>query len=246
MSTSPAFSVRDLTVAYNEKPVLLDVDLDIPTGSLVGIIGPNGAGKSTLIKSIIGLKKPVFGSVEFKTLKDDTYKNIAYVPQTECIDWDFPTTVLDVVIMGRYGHLGIFKPVGKKERELALKTLAMVGMEDFSKRQIKNLSGGQRQRVFLARALVADPQIYFLDEPFKGVDKKTEKEIVEILKELGHHKKTIVAVHHDLQTVTEYFDYLVMVNRRIIASGLVCDVLNDENIKATYNTEMVFDQKVRC
>lgn len=227
--------VHDLTVAYDEKPVLWDIDLDIPKGSLLAIVGPNGAGKSTLIKVMLGLLKPVSGAVEFSEQLGDNLKNkIAYVPQSESVDWDFPTTVLDVVMMGRYGHLGWFKRPGTKEKELAIESLKKIGMYEYSYRQISQLSGGQQQRVFLARALVQDAEIYFMDEPFKGVDAKTEKSIVALLKELKDAGKTVVVVHHDLQTVTEYFDWVTLINLKVIAHGPVEEVFTEENLKIAY------------
>lgn len=227
--------VHDLTVAYDEKPVLWDIDMNIPKGKLLAIVGPNGAGKTTLIKVMLGLLKPVSGAVEFsKELGDHLKNKIAYVPQSESVDWDFPTTVLDVVTMGRYGHLGWFKRPGAKEKELALEALKKVGMYEFSYRQISQLSGGQQQRVFLARALVQDAEVYFMDEPFKGVDAKTQKSIVTLLKELKNSGKTVIVVHHDLQTVTEYFDWVTLINLKVIAHGPVEEVFTQENLNLAY------------
>lgn len=229
-----AVDIHDLTVAYDYKPVLWDVDLKLPLNKVICIVGPNGAGKSTLLKTILELTKSITGYVKFPML--ETKKNkIAYVPQTTDVDWDFPTTVLDVVMMGRYGHLGWFKRPGKKEKEMSLSVLKKVGMLEYSKRQISELSGGQQQRVFLARALVQEADIYFLDEPLKGVDALTEKIVMELLTELKNEGKTIVVVHHDLRTVKEYFDWVVLLNLNVIASGNVDDVFTDENIKKTYN-----------
>nr|WP_300005487.1 metal ABC transporter ATP-binding protein [Tissierella sp.] len=229
--------VEDMTVAYSVKPVLWDIDLDIPKGVMMAIVGPNGAGKSTLIKAMLDLIKPVSGNVLFN---GQTYKEhrkfIGYVPQSESVDWDFPSDVLDVVLMGRYGELGWFKRPGKKDKELALEALDKVGMKDFANRQISQLSGGQQQRIFLARALVQDAEIYFMDEPFKGVDARTEGAIVDLLKELKNRGKTLIVVHHDLQTVAEYFDWVVLLNRQIIKAGPVEDVFTDENINKTYRS----------
>lgn len=229
--------VEDMTVAYSVKPVLWDVDLQIPKGILMAIVGPNGAGKSTLIKAMLDLIKPVSGNVLFngETYKEHR-KHIGYVPQSESVDWDFPANVLDVVLMGRYGELGWFKRPGKKDRDLALEALEKVGMKDFANRQISQLSGGQQQRIFLARALVQDADIYFMDEPFKGVDAKTEGAIVELLKELKNRGKTLIVVHHDLQTVAEYFDWVVLLNKQIIKAGPVEEVFTDENINKTYRS----------
>ncbi|HHX62366.1 MAG TPA: metal ABC transporter ATP-binding protein [Epulopiscium sp.] len=229
--------VEDMTVAYSDKPVLWDIDLEIPRSVLMAIVGPNGSGKTTLIKAMLDLVKPISGSVLFK---GESYKehrkHIGYVPQSESVDWDFPADVLDVVLMGRYGELGWFKRPGKVDKELALEALEKVGMKDFANRQISQLSGGQQQRVFLARALVQDADIYFMDEPFKGVDAKTEVAIVELLKELKNRGKTLIVVHHDLQTVKEYFDWVVLLNRQIIEVGPVEEVFTDENLNKTYRS----------
>ncbi len=235
-----AAEVEDLTIAYDVKPVLWDIDLKIPKGKLMAIVGPNGAGKTTLIKAMLNLIKPVSGTVRY-------FQNGAggmnlgkarfgYVPQSNSVDWDFPATVLDVVLMGRYGLLGWIKRPGKKDVEIAMQTLKQVGMDEFSRRQINQLSGGQQQRVFLARALVQEADIYFMDEPFKGVDAQTEKAIVQLLKDLKEQGKTVVAVHHDLQTVAEYFDWVTLLNVRIIACGPVAEVFHEENLRRTYRS----------
>lgn len=230
-----AVKVEDLTIAYYSKPVVWDVDLDIKKGKLTAILGPNGAGKSTLLKAMLNLIPISSGKILFfdKTYKEFR-KNISYVPQSESVDWDFPTDVLDVVMMGTYGKLGWIKRAGKKEKELSLEALKKLGMEEYVDRQISDLSGGQQQRVFLSRALVQDSEIYFLDEPLKGVDAKTEKEIMRILKELRDSGKTIVVVHHDLRTVEEYFDDVVLLNKLVVASGSVKDVFTEENINKAY------------
>ena len=230
-----AVKVEDLTIAYYSKPVVWDVDLNIKKGKLTAILGPNGAGKSTLLKAILNLIPISSGKILFfdKTYKEFR-KNISYVPQSESVDWDFPTDVLDVVMMGTYGKLGWIKRAGKKEKELSLEALKKLGMEEYVDRQISDLSGGQQQRVFLSRALVQDSEIYFLDEPLKGVDAKTEKEIMRILKELRDSGKTIVVVHHDLRTVEEYFDDVVLLNKLVVASGSVKDVFIEENINKAY------------
>ena len=230
-----AIHIEDLTVSYDLKPVLWDIDLDIPAGSLMAIVGPNGAGKSTLIKAILNLIKKVSGEALFfgKPYKE-MHKKIAYVPQRGSVDWDFPTTVFDVVLMGRYGHLGWFKRPTKEDKALALEALEKVGMTLFKNRQISELSGGQQQRVFLARALAQDGDLYLMDEPFQGVDAKTEKAIIEVLKSLKANGKTVVVVHHDLETVTDYFDSVTMLNMKVVATGKVEDVFNEENIKKAY------------
>jgi len=229
--------VNDMTVVYHKKPVLWDVDLKIPPGLLMAIVGPNGAGKSTLIKAMLGLVKPTTGKTTFW---GDSYekqrKKIGYVPQRGSVDWDFPTDVLDVVTMGTYGELGWIKRPGKRERDLAIKAIEKVDMLSFMDRQISQLSGGQQQRVFLARALVQDADIYFMDEPFQGVDAKTERAIISLLEELKNRGKTVVVVHHDLQTVPEYFDWVVLLNRVIIETGPIDKVFTEENLKRTYRS----------
>lgn len=230
-----AVRVDDLTVAYDYKPVLWDVDLKIPEGILMAVVGPNGAGKSTLIKSILGIIKPIAGSVTiFGKPYQQQRRQVAYVPQKESVDWDFPTTVIDVVLMGTYGKLGWIRRPGSKERKEAAEALEKVGMLAFKNRQISQLSGGQQQRVFLARALVQDAAIYFMDEPFQGVDATTEVAIINILKELRKAGKTLIVVHHDLQTVPEYFDWVTFLNVKEIATGPVKDVFNDDNLTKTY------------
>ena len=202
----PAIEVSDLTVAYRERPVLWDVDLTVPQGILMAVCGPNGAGKTTMMKAILGLLTPVAGEVRVlgKTYRANRHL-VGYVPQRGSVDWDFPTSVLDVVTMGRYGALGWFRRPGQTERRAAQEALHQVGMDDYAERQISQLSGGQQQRVFLARALVQDASVYLMDEPFQGVDATTERAIVELLRTLRAAGKTVVAVHHDLQTVAEYF-----------------------------------------
>jgi manganese/zinc/iron transport system ATP- binding protein len=236
-----ALEVNDLTVAYGEAPVLWDIDLEVPAGILMAIVGPNGAGKSTLIKSVLGLVRPAAGEILIHGRPyAEQRRLVGYVPQRGSVDWDFPTTVLDVVMMGRYGDLGWLRRPGKRERELALEALDKVGMQSFGKRQISQLSGGQQQRVFLARALVQDARIYFMDEPFQGVDARTERAIVEVLRALRADGRTVVVVHHDLHSVADYFDWVMLLNVRRIASGLVADVFNEENLLATYGGRVPF------
>ncbi|MBN2365562.1 MAG: metal ABC transporter ATP-binding protein, partial [Calditrichaeota bacterium] len=223
-----AIEIEDLTVAYQEKPVLWDVDMHVPAGILQAIIGPNGAGKTTLIKAIMGLVRPSAGHVLIYGKPYQQQRHlVAYVPQRGSVDWDFPTSVLDVVMMGRYGALGWLRRPGKAEKEMAVQALDKVGMTEFMHRQISQLSGGQQQRVFLARALVQDALIYFMDEPFQGVDATTEKAIVQLLKELRAAGKTVLVVHHDLQTVSEYYDWALLLNVRRIASGPVKEVFTE-------------------
>jgi manganese/zinc/iron transport system ATP- binding protein len=227
--------VEDLTVAYREKPVLWDVDWSVPRGVLAAIVGPNGAGKTTLIKAVLGLVPSVAGSVR---VLGGTYaeqrRRVGYVPQRGSVDWDFPTSVLDVVMMGTYGRLGWIRRPGATERADAMAALREVGLADLARRQISQLSGGQQQRVFLARALVQHADLYFMDEPFQGVDATTERAIVTLLQKLREAGETVVVVHHDLSTVREYFDWVTLLNVRLIASGPVAETFTEENLRATY------------
>ncbi|MEL7623144.1 MAG: metal ABC transporter ATP-binding protein [Clostridiales bacterium] len=236
-SQNYAVEVEDLTVAYDAKPVLWDIDLKIPQGKLLAVVGPNGAGKTTLIKAILGLIPSVSGVIRFCWgSKKTSKKPIGYVPQSGSVDWDFPATALDVVLMGCYGRLGWIKRPGKADKELARQTLKKVGMAQYAGRQISRLSGGQQQRVFLARALMQQADIYFMDEPFKGVDAQTEKAIVLLLKELKEQGKTVVVVHHDLQTVADYFDWVTLINLQVVASGPVSEIFHEENLKKAYRS----------
>lgn len=229
-----AVCIKNLTVAYDSTPVLWDVSLELPRGQLIAVIGPNGAGKSTLLKTIMGLLKPVCGSVVMDG------REVGYVPQRESVDWDFPATVLDVVMMGCYKRVGWFRRPGKKEKARALSALDRVGIRELSGRQISRLSGGQQQRVFLARALVQDADVYFMDEPFKGVDTKTEASVIELLKAMKHEGKTILVVHHDLETVAKYFDWVTIINRIVVANGPVGEALCEENIGTAFHSERIF------
>ncbi|TDR55911.1 manganese/zinc/iron transport system ATP- binding protein [Halomonas ventosae] len=234
-----ALHVEDLTVSYHSKPVLWDIDFDVPPGVMAAIVGPNGAGKSTLIKSVLGLVPTVAGHV---TLHGRPYKaqrrRVGYVPQRSSVDWDFPTTALDVVTMGLYGRLGWLRRPGRRERDEAMAALELVGMADFAKRQISQLSGGQQQRVFLARALVQKADVYFLDEPMAGVDATTERAIVDILRRLRDEGKTVIVVHHDLQTVRSYFDWLLILNVRVIAQGPVAKVYTADHLRQAYGGQI--------
>jgi manganese/zinc/iron transport system ATP- binding protein len=241
MSSQHALEVTDLTVAYRDKPVLWDVDLTAPQGTLMAIVGPNGAGKTTLIKATLGLVRPAAGqTLIFGKPYAEQRRLVGYVPQRGSVDWDFPTSVLDVVMMGRYASLGWLRRPGRRERDQALEALEKVRMADFAQRQISQLSGGQQQRVFLARALVQDAQIYFMDEPFQGVDAVTERAIVDLLRELRAQGKTVVVVHHDLQTVPEYFDWVTLINVRRIASGPVQEAFTEANLRLTYGGRIAF------
>ncbi|VTX49270.1 metal ABC transporter ATP-binding protein [Fusobacterium vincentii] len=223
-----AIEIKNLTVAYGENIALEDFNLDVEIGSLMALVGPNGAGKSTLIKTILKFLKQITGEIKING------KNLAYVPQRNSVDWDFPTTLFDVVEMGCYGRVGLFKRVNKEEKAKVLKAIEQVGMLEFKDRQISELSGGQQQRAFIARALVQEADIYLMDEPFQGVDSTTEKSIVDILKKIKSDGKTLLVVHHDLQTVPTYFESVTFINKTVIASGKVKEAFTQENIEMTY------------
>lgn len=223
-----AIEIKNLTVAYGENIALEDFNLDVEIGSLMALVGPNGAGKSTLIKTILKFLKQITGEIKING------KSLAYVPQRNSVDWDFPTTLFDVVEMGCYGRVGLFKRVNKEEKVKVLKAIEQVGMLEFKDRQISELSGGQQQRAFIARALVQEADIYLMDEPFQGVDSTTEKSIVDILKKLKSEGKTLLVVHHDLQTVPTYFESVTFINKTVIASGKVKKAFTQENIEMTY------------
>ncbi|MXZ04895.1 MAG: metal ABC transporter ATP-binding protein [Rhodothermaceae bacterium] len=230
-----AIEVRDLTVAYRESPVLWDIDLDVPSGALMAIVGPNGAGKTTLIQAILSLIRPAAGQIRiFGQPYRSVASSVGYVPQRGSVDWDFPTSVLDVVLMGLYGRLGWVRRPGHRERTEAMGALDQVGMAELAHRQISQLSGGQQQRVFLARALVQDARIYLMDEPLQGVDATTERTIIDLLRTLQSSGKTVMVVHHDLQTVSSYFDEVLLLNVRRIASGPVSEVFTEANLRLTY------------
>ena len=236
---SPAVEIHDLTVSYDKKPVLWDVDLSLPQGQLIGIVGPNGAGKSTLIKSVMDLVQTSSGYIKlFNKPLDEVRDRISYVPQRESVDWDFPASAIDVVLMGRYAKMGLFKRPRKADYEVAEDCLRQVDMYAFRDRQISQLSGGQQQRVFLARALAQQADLYFMDEPFAGVDAATEKTIIALLREMTAKGKTIVVVHHDLQSVSEYFQWLILLNLRLVASGPVERIFNQETLQETYGGKL--------
>lgn len=242
-----ALVVQHLSVNYDKTPVLWDISLEIPRGKIIGIIGPNGAGKSTFIKAIIGLLKPISGKVEFfgQPLAP-MRKSIAYVPQRETVDWDFPVTVEDLVLMGRYGSMGVFQRPRAADRAIVSHSLRLVDMESYSKRQISQLSGGQQQRVFIARALAQDADIYFMDEPFSGVDIGTEIAIMNILRSLKNQGKTVFVVHHDLNTVESYFDWAIMLNMRLVACGPVVEVFNALTLQTAYGKSYsLFDEAIK-
>ena len=237
----PALTVRDLTVAYQEEPVLWDIDLTVPSGILMGIVGPNGAGKTTLLQTILDIVEPAAGQVRvFGTPYQESRHRVGYVPQRGSVDWDFPTDALDVVLMGLYGRLGWGRRPSAEDRDEAYAALEQVGMADYADRQISQLSGGQQQRVFLARALVQKADLYFMDEPLQGVDATTERAIIDLLRTLQERDCTVIAVHHDLQTVPEYFDRVLLLNVRRIASGPVEEVFTEENLRRTYGGRVGF------
>ena len=241
----PAVEVHDLTVAYHKRPVLYGVDVEIPPGRLVGIMGPNGAGKSTLIKAIMGLIPPINGWVKiFGETGPKGLKRVGDVPQRESVDWDFPVNVMDVVLMGRYGRLGIGRRPRAEDRDIARACLEKVGMLPFAERQISNLSGGQQQRVFLARALAQESDLYLMDEPFAGVDATTEAAIVGLLRELKARGKTILVVHHDLTSAKDYFDSLLLINMRLVAFGDTDAVFTPELLQKTYGGRLTILSEV--
>ena len=243
----PAIEIDQLFVGYDRHTVLWDISFSVPPGAMLCVLGPNGAGKSTLLKSMLGLIRPVSGKIDFfgEPLAKSRSK-IAYVPQRESVDWDFPITALDVVLMGRYGRLGIWQKFRKADLEAAHHALDLVGMSAYAKQQIGELSGGQQQRLFLARALVQNPDLFLLDEPFAGIDLTTEKILVDLLKKLSSQGKTIIVVHHDLPTVNAYFDWALLINLNLIACGPVSDVFNRENLLKTYGkTAPLFEEVVK-
>ncbi|KGP90387.1 manganese ABC transporter ATP-binding protein [Pontibacillus chungwhensis BH030062] len=236
-----AIEIQNLAVTYERQPVLENVNFTIPEGTLTGIIGPNGAGKSTLIKSILHLIPRLSGDVVVYGKPYKKQRNlIGYVPQRSEVDWDFPTNALDVVLMGRYGHIGWIRRPNKKEIQFAYECLEKVGMKEFANRQISQLSGGQQQRVFLARALAQDAQIYFMDEPFAGVDAATEKAIMKLLQEWREQGKTVLVVHHDLQTVKDYFDHCLLLNKTPVDYGPTESVFTLDNLERTYGGAISF------
>ncbi len=237
--TVNAIDVEDLTVSYGPVPALLDVSFQVAPGQLIGVIGPNGSGKSTLIKSILGFKKPDVGRVQiFGKDAEKAKGRVAYVPQRGSVDWDFPVTVHDVVMMGRYLHRPWWKDLGRKDRAVTDQALEMVRMSEFKNRQIGQLSGGQQQRVFMARAMAQGGDILLLDEPFAGVDAATEQAILEVLEDFRASGRTLVVVHHDLATAGEYFDQLVLLKQRMFAFGPPSAVLQPELLSEVYEGKL--------
>jgi len=241
---SPVISVKNLSVAYQQKPVLSDINVNLPESNLIGVIGPNGSGKTTMLKTIMGLMKPLKGQVKLwgKSIKK-VRNRISYVPQRGSVDWDFPARAIDVVMMGRTNPKNIFKTYTKQDKAIVWEALEKVQMESFSKRQISELSGGQQQRVFLARALAQEADLYFLDEPFAGVDVATEAAIFNLLKLMKKEGKTIVVVHHDLQTVKTYFDWLILLNNELVATGAVEEVFKAELLQRAYGNRLAIISK---
>ena len=230
-----SIEIEELTVHYEKTPVLWDVSLTLPTGIVCGIAGPNGAGKSTLLKALMGLVQPLSGRINFLGQPlSKMRKRIAYIPQRESIDWNFPITASDVVLMGRYNRFGILGRPRRADREAAKRAIEQLGMSAFSDRQISQLSGGQQQRLFIARALVQEPDILLMDEPFNGVDLATEKSIIELLHRLKKDGKTILIIFHDLMTAEQYFDYLLLINRRLIACGPLNQTFTKDNLMRTF------------
>jgi manganese/zinc/iron transport system ATP- binding protein len=243
-STSP-LSIHDMTVAYHRKPVLWDIDYNAPRNKLVAIVGPNGAGKSTLIKAALDLIPKASGVVQvFGQPYSKARSRVGYVPQRSSVDWDFPVSALDVVAMGLYRRIGWCRPVTRRYRMAALTALERVGMADYAARQISQLSGGQQQRVFLARALAQDADLYLMDEPFAGVDAATERAIVNVLRELRAAGRTALVVHHDLQTVPEYFDHVLLLNMRLVAAGPTEEVFTPDNLRKTYGGKLALLDQV--
>ena len=242
LATSP-FAVRGLTVSYGEKPAVFSVDMTVEAGSMTAIVGPNGAGKSTLLKAALGIIPRLSGRASVYGLPVEKCRDrIAYVPQRASVDWDFPTRVIDVVLMGMSRELGLLRPVRARHRDRAMDCLARTGMEAFATRQIGQLSGGQQQRVFLARALAQGADLYLLDEPFAGVDAATERAVIGVLKSLRDAGKTVVAVHHDLSTLRDYFSHVVLLNIRKLAEGPVAEAFTAEHLQATYGGRLASAQ----
>lgn len=240
-----AIEVHNLTVSYDGRPVLWDVDFNLEAGKIIGVIGPNGSGKTTCLKTIMGLIKPSSGFVKiFGKSLDEMRECVAYVPQRESVDWDFPASVLDVVLMGRYRNTNLFKRTNKTDLEIANQSIEKVGLTEFKNRQISQLSGGQQQRVFIARALAQQADLYLMDEPFVGVDAATESAILALLQEMKNQGKTVLIIHHDLQTVSDYFDYLVLLNTRLIAKGTPQEVLTKENLSNAYGGQLTLLSKI--
>lgn len=240
----PTVDVKGLSVSYGQKRVLSNIHLKLNAGNIYGVVGPNGAGKSTLFKSILGLIEPNSGSIQvFEKDINEVRKKVAYVPQKDDVDWTFPATVMDIILQGRYPHKSLFSRLGKEDKDIAIKALQDLEIEDLADRQIGRLSGGQQQRVFIARALAQEADLFFLDEPFVGVDMMTEQKIISILKKLSSENKTLLVVHHDLSTVSEYFNQVILLNQRLIAYGDTEKIFTQENIAACYGPQLTILHK---
>ncbi len=240
----PTVQVKGLSVSYGQKRVLSNIHLQLNAGNIYGVVGPNGAGKSTLFKSILGLIEPNSGSIKiFEKEIDDVRKRVAYVPQKDEVDWSFPATVMDIVLQGRYPHKKLFQRIDDHDRKIARNALKDLEIEELADRQIGRLSGGQQQRVFIARALAQEAELFFLDEPFVGVDMMTEQRIINILKKLSNENKTLLVVHHDLSTVSEYFNQVILLNQRLIAYGDTKTIFTQENISACYGPQLTILHK---
>ncbi len=242
---TPSVETHNLTVIYDKKPAIWNIDFTLPTGKIIGIMGPNGSGKSTLLKAIMGIVEPNIGySKLFDKDLDEVRNRISYVPQRQSVDWDFPASVWDVVAMGRYPSKGLFKRLNSSDRKIIDESLEKVKMEGFAKRQISQLSGGQQQRVFLARALAQQADLYLMDEPFAGVDAATEQAIITLLKTMRDQGKTLLVVHHDLHTAQDYFEHMVLLNSRLVAVGKTSDVFNQKTLTETYGGTLTTLSKV--
>ncbi len=245
MSEIPALEIHNLTASYQRKPVLWEIDFALPAGQLIGIVGPNGSGKTTLLKNIMGLMQPDGGYVNlFGQKLDKVRERVSYVPQRESVDWDFPASVMDVVLMGRYRKKKLFKRLSANDKAIASQALEKVGMLPYAKRQISQLSGGQQQRVFIARSLAQQADLYIMDEPFVGVDASTEERILNLLGEMKREGKTVIIVHHDLQTAYEYFDWIVLLNTRLVAAGPKEEVFKSDLLQEAYGGRLTVLSKI--
>ncbi|MFT6167092.1 MAG: manganese/zinc/iron transport system ATP- binding protein [Vicingaceae bacterium] len=234
-----SIETHNLTVSYNRRPVLWNIDFELPTGKIIGIIGPNGSGKTTLLKAIMGLVPTSSGYVKiFNQDLDDVRARVSYVPQRESVDWDFPASVMDIVLMGRYKKNNLFKRITKADKDIAAEALEKVNMLEFSNRQISQLSGGQQQRVFIARSLAQGADLYIMDEPFVGVDAATEEAILKLLEYMKKEGKTVVVVHHDLQTAKDFFDWIVLLNTRMVAAGPKEEIFNEKLLQEAYGGKL--------
>ncbi len=240
-----SLEIDQLNVSFGKINILWDISLSLPKGKIIALMGPNGAGKTTLLKSILGLVKPISGNIRiYGKAKEEMISHISYIPQSSEIDWDFPITVMRFVLMGCYGRLGFFKRPKRKERHEALKNLQVVGLSEFAGRQIGQLSKGQQQRLFIARALMQDPKIFLLDEPFAGVDVTTERNMISLFKKFKDEGKTILLIHHDIYRAREYFDWIIFLNTNLIDYGKVSNVFNLKNISRTFGKDHVFFKEI--